>query len=251
MAPLENADHTREVLRPVLRRRWWLVLAIGLIVGALCYVYFDRQPSSYTAGTALFFETSSARNELGEQVQLTDPERAARNEAILLRSRKVAAEAARQIGFKGDPSALLGAISVSPATDTRLPPDRRNRRRRRRRPPTSPTRSPAPTAGCATPTEPLRSTRHRSAAPTGSRGRRPRSQPQHTSRAGPADPTPRADQTAPADRYSSVRGRPAARRRERLRRAPEDGVRLRAWTALRRRGRVRAQRPGAADSLVG
>ncbi len=117
MAPLENADHTREVLRPVLRR-WWLVLAIGLIVGALCYVYFDRQPRSYTAGTALFFETSSARNELGEQVQITDPERVARNEAILLRSRKVAAEAARQLGYKGDPSALLGAVSVSPATDT-------------------------------------------------------------------------------------------------------------------------------------
>ena len=117
MAPLENADHTREVLRPVLRR-WWLVLATGLIVGALCYVYFDRQPKSYTAGTALFFETSSARNELGEQVPVTDPERSARNEAILLRSRKVAADAARQIGFKGDPSALLGAISASPAIDS-------------------------------------------------------------------------------------------------------------------------------------
>jgi Mrp family chromosome partitioning ATPase/capsular polysaccharide biosynthesis protein len=117
MPPLENADHTREVLRPVLRR-WWLVLAIGLIVGALCYVYFDRQPKSYTAGTALFFETSSARNELGEQVDGTDPERAARNEAILLRSREVAAEAARRIGYKGDPAALLGSVSVSPATDT-------------------------------------------------------------------------------------------------------------------------------------
>jgi succinoglycan biosynthesis transport protein ExoP len=98
-------------------RRWWLVIAIGLIVSAATYVYFDRQPPTYTAATSVVIEGSSLRSALGEPVATGDPDRNARNESILLTSREVAAEAARELGFEGDPRALLGSISAAPVAD--------------------------------------------------------------------------------------------------------------------------------------
>jgi polysaccharide biosynthesis transport protein len=106
-----------EIARPVLRR-WWLVVCIGAIVGGLSYVHFSGQPRTYTATTSVFIEASPVRSALGEAIPQGDPERRGRNEAALFRSRAVAAAAAEELGFEGDPDDLLGAVVASPVANS-------------------------------------------------------------------------------------------------------------------------------------
>lgn len=98
-------------------RRWWLVLGIALVVAGVTYALQARKPVTYTASTSVFLQSSPIRNALGEPIVQGDPTRVARNEATLLQSREVAAVVARDIGYEGDPRALLGSISANPIPD--------------------------------------------------------------------------------------------------------------------------------------
>lgn len=102
----------RDYIRP-LRSRWWMVLLIVAVTTSCTYVYYSAKPKQYAASTTLLLESGS---EAG--VAQTDPDRAARNDAVLLRTNRVATEVARDIGYEGDPRVLLGLLAVAPAAGT-------------------------------------------------------------------------------------------------------------------------------------
>jgi len=100
-----------DYLRP-LRSRWWLVLVIAAIATIGTYVYYDAKPSEYSATTTLFLERAA----LGGAT--LDPDRDARNRAVLLKTVDVAREVARDIGYRGNPRNLLARLSVSASEGT-------------------------------------------------------------------------------------------------------------------------------------
>ncbi len=113
----ERAD-VREYLRPLLRR-WWLVAGLAIAVAAISYVHFDSKPPSYTTSTNLLIQPTSANSVLTGQINFGgDPERVANNQATLVQSKTVAERVAKELGFRGDPRALLGAVSVRPVETT-------------------------------------------------------------------------------------------------------------------------------------
>jgi Mrp family chromosome partitioning ATPase/capsular polysaccharide biosynthesis protein len=112
----ERAD-VREYLRPLLRR-WWLVAGIAIAVAAISYVHFNGKPPRYTASTNLLIQSASLNSVITGTNVGGDPERTANNQATLVQSEAVAEQVAKQMGFRGDPRALLGAVSVTPIDKT-------------------------------------------------------------------------------------------------------------------------------------
>ncbi len=112
-------DHTSDslnlgdYLRP-LRSRWWLVLLITGLATVGTYLYYVSKPKQYAATTTLFLERGNSVTDPGPQ----DPDRDARNRAVLLRTNAVAREVARDIKFQGDPRTLLDRLSVAPSEGT-------------------------------------------------------------------------------------------------------------------------------------
>ena len=107
----------REKLKPI-RRRWKLIAIIVLAITALTYYYYRHQPPSYVASTRVFvqpdYQTPGNPGGIGEQ----DPLRRLANAATLLQTPTVAAQVAKNIHYTGNPSALLGLISVIPSSDS-------------------------------------------------------------------------------------------------------------------------------------
>ncbi len=100
-----------DYLRPV-RSRWWLVLLIAATATAATYVYYAAKPSQYSATTTLYLERAQS------DVASVDPDRDARNRAVLMRTVAVAREVARDIGYQGNPRDLLARLSVAPSVGT-------------------------------------------------------------------------------------------------------------------------------------
>jgi Mrp family chromosome partitioning ATPase/capsular polysaccharide biosynthesis protein len=109
-SPQPETTDFRDYVRPIWAHKF-MILVLVAAVTAGTYWYYNRQPRVYQSSTQVFVGTtdSSAAPELGDDRVLV-------NQAQLLRTPKVAARVAKDIGFKGDPSALLGAISVTPTT---------------------------------------------------------------------------------------------------------------------------------------
>jgi Mrp family chromosome partitioning ATPase/capsular polysaccharide biosynthesis protein len=113
----ERAD-IREYLRPLLRR-WWLILGIAAAVTAITYLHFDSKPPRYTAATNLLIQSAGLNDVITGLPSFSgDPERVANNQAALVQSEAVAERVARRLDFRGDPRALLGAVSVTPIEKT-------------------------------------------------------------------------------------------------------------------------------------
>jgi len=99
----------RGYLRP-LRKRWWIVVVVAAAAATFAYAYADRKPFTYIATTSLLLRDEGA----GPTVS----ERANREQAVLLRTRVIARAVAKDIGFKGNPAALLRSISARASEGT-------------------------------------------------------------------------------------------------------------------------------------
>lgn len=94
------------------------MLSIALLAGVAAYFYYAGQPERYSATTAIFIQPSEVSRAVGQSSSGSDAARTRRNEATLLLSTPVARVVAEQIGFEGDPRALLGSVSASSVEDS-------------------------------------------------------------------------------------------------------------------------------------
>ncbi len=104
----------RELVRPVWNRRW-LILAIVVISTTALYYVEARKAEVYLSSTKIYVQSSQVEDILGIQ-SLLDGDRNTTNQAELLRSRAVATVVAKRTGYRGDPAALLGLLTVAPQT---------------------------------------------------------------------------------------------------------------------------------------
>jgi capsular exopolysaccharide synthesis family protein len=85
---LDRAKGERDPARIVaaLRKRWWLIVLIGVIAGAGAYYLSSRKPKQYRASSALLFENSHLDEQLFGNVVLsnTDPTREANTDSTLV-----------------------------------------------------------------------------------------------------------------------------------------------------------------------
>jgi non-specific protein-tyrosine kinase len=101
----------RDVLRPVTSRLWLIVVVVALAT-ALTYYHYNSQPRLYRSATNLYIGST-------DPTQIISPlssDRANTDLAALIASPAVARIAAKNLGFKGNPLALVGAVSASPST---------------------------------------------------------------------------------------------------------------------------------------
>jgi Mrp family chromosome partitioning ATPase/capsular polysaccharide biosynthesis protein len=113
-----DSTDLRDYLRP-LKARWWIVVVIAVLAAGGSYRHYEGKPTTYSASTSLYLQSSGSPLDsiLGTgSVQI--PQRAANNQAVLLRTTPVARVAAEKLGFRGDPRQLLGLLSVVPATES-------------------------------------------------------------------------------------------------------------------------------------
>src|SRR4051794_4431579 len=106
-------DELRQYLTVPWRRRW-LILAVTVLAAVGTYLYYSSQPKQYTAGTAIFVQSSPVDALLFGDTG-GDPQRNTQNLADLLATRAVATESARRLHYTGDITALLQAVRVSAA----------------------------------------------------------------------------------------------------------------------------------------
>jgi Mrp family chromosome partitioning ATPase/capsular polysaccharide biosynthesis protein len=101
----------RDVLRPVTSRLWLIVIVVALAT-ALTYYHYNSQPKLYRAATNLYIGST-------DPTQIISPlssDRANTDLAALVNSPSVARIAAKNLGYKGDPSGLIGAVVATPAS---------------------------------------------------------------------------------------------------------------------------------------
>jgi Mrp family chromosome partitioning ATPase/capsular polysaccharide biosynthesis protein len=109
----------REVLRPILTR-WPIVLGLALVIGAGGYYQEHKKTVTYISQTQILIQSTSQVEDLvlGGSGQWSDPTRVSTNQAILLKTRSVAARVAKKLRSRVPPEVLLGAISVDSAQNS-------------------------------------------------------------------------------------------------------------------------------------
>ena len=118
MAPMQadTAPITlRDYLAPVLKRKW-LVVFLVVVVTAGVYFLEARRTPTYSASTKDYV-AQQGDPALGLSATTATPQEVA-DQATLLTSTGVAAQVARQIGFKGSPQALAGQVSAAASSTT-------------------------------------------------------------------------------------------------------------------------------------
>ena len=105
----ETAD-LRDYIRPIWRHKV-LILVLVAVATVGTYLYYDRQPRTYQSGTTIFIGEPSS---LSTSATPADQDRVLANQARLLLTAQTAVKVAKDIGFRGDPRALLNGVSVAP-----------------------------------------------------------------------------------------------------------------------------------------
>ena len=108
-ADSRGGEDLRSYLAPVWRRRW-LVLALVVAVTAGTYLFYNSKPHIYATATDVLVGSDNDELVLGSPVYTTS--RALANQVRLAQTTAVAEQVGKDLGFRGDPRVLLGAVSV-------------------------------------------------------------------------------------------------------------------------------------------
>lgn len=106
-AQLRLSDYTRPIVDRLL-----LILAAVIFVSVATYVYYDREPDVFAASTSIYITVANPNPLEASQFAIDD--RTTLSQATLLTTRAVAVRVARRLSYRGDPEALLGAVTATP-----------------------------------------------------------------------------------------------------------------------------------------
>lgn len=105
-----NSIDLRTYLRP-LRSRWWIVLVIAAFALGFTYQYYSGKPTRYSASTTLLLKADDS------DLNRVDPDRSAREQSVIIRTRAVAGLVAQELGLPAN-QGLPGSVSAVPASGT-------------------------------------------------------------------------------------------------------------------------------------
>jgi polysaccharide biosynthesis transport protein len=111
-----DALDLREYLRPILSRLP-LILAVVVVVTGATYFYYSNKPDVYASSTQIMVG-SSELDQLLLGAQGGRSSEGVENLAVLARTEPVAREAARRLGYKGNPRNLLGSVQIAAEKDS-------------------------------------------------------------------------------------------------------------------------------------
>src|SRR5215469_3664932 len=98
-----------DYLRPLITRKWMILIAVVLTTGVV-FAYYSHKPNVYTAST-LVYVLNQGDPVTGAISPSTD--RQVQDQATLLDSRATAAIVAHRIGFQGTPQDLLKQVALT------------------------------------------------------------------------------------------------------------------------------------------
>ena len=123
-AQTQNLDLER--LLAILRRRWWVIALLALLVAGSAFVFSELQTKKYTAKASVLFQTQQiSQQAAGLQTGSSpssspNPEVMATNVQLLTRQSGVAAKTAQIVGHGLTPGGVSAAVSVSEEGQTNI-----------------------------------------------------------------------------------------------------------------------------------
>jgi Mrp family chromosome partitioning ATPase/capsular polysaccharide biosynthesis protein len=114
----ESTDATA-IFAPLWKRKW-LILIVGLLVGAVTYAYYAHKPSVYGSGTEIYLGNGSeVQTLLGEsQSNGTETDRSIANQVVLINSSVVGEVVRRTLVKAGNLAAASGSAAASATKGT-------------------------------------------------------------------------------------------------------------------------------------
>jgi capsular exopolysaccharide synthesis family protein len=109
----------------ILRRRWWVIVSLALLVAVAAFAFSKSQEKKYTATASLLFQTSALTQQAsglqgaGNSVS-ADPVVMATNVQLLSHQAGVAQATARVVGHGLTPGGVLSAVSISQSGTTNV-----------------------------------------------------------------------------------------------------------------------------------
>jgi receptor protein-tyrosine kinase len=103
----------------VLRRRWWIIALLTVLVGVAAFIFSESQPRKYTANAAVLFSSSQLNQQAsglvsgGSSAAIFDPVVMATNVQLLSHPGGVARQTARAVGRGVTPGEVASSVSVS------------------------------------------------------------------------------------------------------------------------------------------
>ncbi len=107
--------HARDYVRPIVRRRWLILLIVLLATGGT-YAYFFRQPAVYEGSTKIFVGQDSSPVGGDSTPVVPASDRTIQNQATLLKSREVANAVADRLGRHSEATKLSASVSAQPSS---------------------------------------------------------------------------------------------------------------------------------------
>jgi Mrp family chromosome partitioning ATPase/capsular polysaccharide biosynthesis protein len=107
----ETTTDATAILAPLWKRKW-LILAIGVLVAALTYIYYRHQPAVYRASTQLYIGGAEEQGALGATAGRSLGERTLSDQAVIIQSSAVGEAVRKRLKREHAHAAASGKVSA-------------------------------------------------------------------------------------------------------------------------------------------
>jgi Mrp family chromosome partitioning ATPase/capsular polysaccharide biosynthesis protein len=104
-----NQTNATPIFAPLWRRKW-LILAVGIVVGVLSYVYYKHKPATYGATTQVYIGAGSEEQPVGEKAPAKTPSTTSTNDVAIINS--IVVEEVRQLLRKQHKAAIAHSAKI-------------------------------------------------------------------------------------------------------------------------------------------
>jgi capsular polysaccharide biosynthesis protein len=104
-----NQTNATPIFAPLWRRKW-LILAVGIVVGVLSYVYYKHKQPTYGATTQVYIGAGSEEQPVGEKASAKSPSTTSTNDVAIINS--IVVEEVRELLRKQHRAAIAHSAKI-------------------------------------------------------------------------------------------------------------------------------------------